>query len=182
MKYVLQGIETERLKFRLLEERDFDTWVPLFETTDAPRFLGLDLKLTPEEMCQFWFDKVFNRYSNDLGGLSVLMDKKTGKFIGQCGLLVQSIEGKEYLEVGYSILPDFWGKGYASEAAVKCKNEGFRRSFSEELISTVHVDNIGSATVAQRNGMKIFKSIKDYEGMPVNIFMITKAEWEKSDL
>jgi len=38
------------------------------------------------------------RYKNDLGGLNVPIDKSSERFIGQCGLLVQKIDGKEELE------------------------------------------------------------------------------------
>ena len=35
--------------------------------------------------------------------MNVLVDKSTGKMIGQCGLLVQEIDGTNHLEIGYSI-------------------------------------------------------------------------------
>jgi ribosomal-protein-alanine N-acetyltransferase len=43
--------------------------------------------------------------------------KKTKRFVGQCGILVQTIENVERLEFGYAILPEFWNKGFVSEAA-----------------------------------------------------------------
>ena len=176
--YLLNGLETDRLEFRLLEEVDFETWLPLFYEKDVGRFLGLDTSMTPKELCQKWFDKVFNRYDNDLGGLNVLIDKKTGKFIGQCGLLVQTVEDETYLEIGYSILPEYWGMGYATEAAIRVKNEAFERNYSDVIISIVHIENEGSATVARRNGMTVLKSIDDYLGMPINMFGIYKTDWK----
>jgi hypothetical protein len=32
------------------------------------------------------------RYEKKLGGMNVLIDKVSGEFIGQCGLLIQNIE------------------------------------------------------------------------------------------
>jgi RimJ/RimL family protein N-acetyltransferase len=49
------------------------------------------------------------------------MDKKTNRLVGQCGLLIQNIDNIERLEIGYSILPEFWNQGFASESAMKCK-------------------------------------------------------------
>ncbi|NOQ72771.1 MAG: GNAT family N-acetyltransferase [Crocinitomix sp.] len=178
-KYLLDGLETERLQFRLLEAEDFETWLPLFYEKDVGRFLGLDSSLTPKELCQKWFDKVLHRYENDLGGLNVLIDKQTGKFIGQCGLLVQTVGNENYLEIGYSILPAYWGMGYATEAAIKVKNEAFERDYADLIISIVHIENEGSATVARRNGMSVIKSIDDFMGMPINMYGIYKAEWNK---
>ncbi len=77
MKYVLDGQETERLRFRLLKESDYDSWLPFFANTDIYRFLFLDFEKSEDELCQFWMDKVFARYAEDRGGLNVIEDKQT---------------------------------------------------------------------------------------------------------
>jgi RimJ/RimL family protein N-acetyltransferase len=125
MKYLLTGQETERLKFRLLKPEDFYLWVDLFKAKNTPKYLDLDSKLSESELCKIWFDKAFHRYENDLGGMNVLIEKNTNRLIGQCGLLIQSVENVERLEIGYSILPEFWNLGFASESATKCKNYAF---------------------------------------------------------
>lgn len=175
MKYLLTNQETERLNFRLLNEDDFDEWVHLFKADNLAKFLKLDAQLSDVELCKLWFEKAFHRYDNDLGGMNVLVDKKSNRMVGQCGLLIQTIEDIERMEVGYSILPEFWGKGYASEAAIKCKNFAFENNFSESLISMVHIENIGSEKVALRNGMQLEKELDSF-----NIFRIDKSIWLKS--
>ena len=173
MKYLLTGQETKRLKFRLLKPEDFDTWVALFEAKNVAKFLDLDTTLSAIELCKVWFDKAFHRYENDLGGMNVLIDKETNQLIGQCGVLVQTISDIERLEIGYSILPAYWNKGFASEAAVKCKNYAFEHSFSHSLISMMHEDNIGSEKVALHNGMSFEKKIKSFQ-----IYSIAKENWK----
>ena len=42
MKYTLEGQETERLKFRLLNSEDFDDCIELFKDIEVCRFLGVD--------------------------------------------------------------------------------------------------------------------------------------------
>lgn len=175
MKYLLTGHESERLIFRLLEKSDYETWLPFFENSDTARFLALNPNNTKEELCDIWFEKVFNRYKNDLGGMNVLIDKTTGEFIGQCGLLVQEIENRTRLEVGYSMLPKFWGKGYAAEAAIKCKTFAFDMNYTDSLISIIHPENIASEKVALKNGMSLIKQIEgDFHGMPANLFQVNK--------
>ena len=173
MKYLLTGQETERLKFGKLQPDDFDTWLPMFKADNIAKFLDLDPKASESELCTLWFDKAFHRHENDLGGMNVLIDKTTNRLVGQCGLLVQTIEEVERLEIGYSLLPEFWGRGYASEAALKCKNYAFEHDFSDVLMSMVHVDNISSEKVALRNGMEFEKKIKDF-----NVFSIDKETWK----
>nr|WP_321235468.1 GNAT family N-acetyltransferase [uncultured Psychroserpens sp.] len=172
MKYLLTGEDTKRLDFRLVTKEDFDSWLPLFKEENVAKFLGIDQNLSQFEQCEFWFKKVFHRYQNGLGGMNALIDKETGAFVGQCGLLVQTIENEERLEVGYSILPKYWKKGYAQEAAIKCRDFCFEHEFTDNLISTMHVDNIGSEIVAKKNGMIFEKQVKDY-----NVFSITRAQW-----
>jgi len=179
MKYLLTNEETKRLKFRLVTTDDFDSWLPLFKKENVAKFLGMPDNLSQTEQCEFWFKKVFHRYENGLGGMNALIDKTTNAFIGQCGLLVQTIEDQERLEIGYSILPKYWNKGYAQEAAIKCKDFSFEHQFSETLISMMHIDNIGSEIVAKKNGMRFEKQIEGF-----NIFSISKSDWleQKTEL
>ncbi|GJM27743.1 MAG: acetyltransferase [Cyclobacteriaceae bacterium] len=176
MKYLLEGQETARLKFRLLKQSDFNKWVEFFKNSDAARFLGMQDIKSANEQCKLWFDKMMDRYENDLGGMNVLIDKSSNEFIGQSGLLIQEVDGLTELEVSYSIMPQFWNNGYASEAAIKCRNYAFENDFTDSLISTIHVDNERSARVALKNGMvKTKRSV--FKNMPVNIYRIDKRDW-----
>jgi [ribosomal protein S5]-alanine N-acetyltransferase len=176
MKYLLLAEETERLCFRLLEKSDFDSWLPFFQDPATSQFLGLGEMDSAHEKCEFWFELVERRYQQDTGGMNALIDKSTGHFIGQCGLLVQEVDGITELEVGYSLLPAFWNKGYATEAARKCRDYAFHNGFAESLISIIHIDNISSEMVAIKNGMKVQKQTV-FKKMPVNIFRIDKSDW-----
>lgn len=174
MKYLLTEQETERLKFRLLKPEDFDSWVDLFKVKNITKYLDLDSKLSEFELCKIWFDKAFYRYENGLGGMNVLIDKSTNRLVGQCGLLIQNIENTERIEIGYSILPEFWHQGFASESATKCKNFAFENNLSDSLISMIHVDNLSSERVAIKNGMTFEKELNSF-----NIFRVDKENWNQ---
>jgi [ribosomal protein S5]-alanine N-acetyltransferase len=176
MKYLLSEQETERLKFRLLIQNDFNTWIELFRDKTVGTFLGMAHLTTPQEQCEKWFELCENRYKNDLGGMNVLIDKSSHQLVGQCGLLIQDVDGVKELEIGYSILPQFQNQGYATEAAKKCRDFAFSHSFTDTLISIIHIENSKSEKVALRNGMiKTKQTI--FKEMPVNIFRIHKNEW-----
>jgi|TARA_B110000902_G_scaffold6928_1_gene8272 RimJ/RimL family protein N-acetyltransferase len=172
MRYLLTHIETNRIIFRALSADDFDAWMPLFALKEVAIFLDMDQKLTQRERCQQWFDKSFHRQENNLGIMHAIIDKKTGQLVGQCGLLIQTIQNTERLEIGYSILPEFWGRGYASEAATTFRDYAFENNLADSLISMVHVDNIASEKVAIKNGMAFEKQIGSF-----HIFSITKEQW-----
>ena len=173
MDYLLNDIQTERLKFRALTKEDAVLWLPFFENKLILTYFGIDPNLPEETLCDNWFKKVFNRYNNKLGGMNAIILRDTGAFIGQCGLLIQTVEGRERLEVGYSLLPNYRAKGYATEAAIACKEYAFKKGLASELISMIHVDNLASENVALKNGMSLEKTI-NYEGMPAKIYTIKK--------
>jgi RimJ/RimL family protein N-acetyltransferase len=163
-KLLLFGEETERLLFRKVEETDFDAWMQFCEEEDALKYIFSkeDQMLTPLQKCEKWFEKVFLRYSNNLGGMNALIEKSSGKLVGQCGLLIQTIDGIEELEIGYSLIGEFRGKGYALEAAKKCKEFAQANALSDSLISVIIPENHASIAVATKNGMTLDKITKQY--------------------
>ncbi|MFY7734387.1 MAG: GNAT family N-acetyltransferase [Bacteroidia bacterium] len=175
-KYSLEGQETDRLLFRRITEQDFDTWLAFCKYPDSLKYIFSQEQLKvedPIERCNIWFKRVFNRYENELGGMNALIDKQTGELVGQCGLLIQTIDDIEELEIGYSLMPAHRGKGYASEAAIKCKEFAFENEYATSLISVIVPENSASIKVAMNNGMKLDKTTTS-NGDIVNIYRINK--------
>ena len=170
MDYLLTEEESERLHYRKLKPGDFDQWLPFHQDPTSIKYWSEEV-LNPEKACQNWFEMVFYRYENLLGGMNALILQETGRFIGQCGLLVQMVDDVEELEIGYSLLPAYRNKGYATEAAKKCKSFAFEHKLAKSLISIIHVDNEPSQRVALNNGMLLDKTTT-YKNNPVHIFRV----------
>jgi [ribosomal protein S5]-alanine N-acetyltransferase len=172
-KLLLFEEESERILFRKVEKSDFDAWMQFCEEQDALKYIfsADDQFLSPKEKCEKWFEKVFFRYDNQLGGMNALIEKSSGKLIGQCGLLIQTIDEVEELEIGYSLIQDFRGKGYALEAAQKCKEHAIQHAVSDSLISVIIPENTSSISVALKNGMKLDK-VTQQRGDTVTIYRI----------
>jgi [ribosomal protein S5]-alanine N-acetyltransferase len=170
MNYLLTGEESSRLLFRELEVSDYEAWLPFFKDPLWFKYWSMKMQ-TPEEHCQQWLDKVFYRYANNMGGMNVLIDKFSGEFIGQSGLLIQAVDGIEELEVAYSIMPQYRGNGYAPEAAKKCIDVAFANSWRDSLISIIHEDNVESRQVAIKNNLSVSKNTT-FDNNPVRIYRI----------
>lgn len=112
----------------------------------------------PEIAGSKWYAKQFNRYDSGVGGMNAIFDKVSGSLIGHCGLLQLRVDGLIELEVGYSILPAFWYKGYATEAAIKCKAYAFEYLLSSSLISIISLLNTAAQKVAFKMGMTLDKT------------------------
>lgn len=168
--YLLEGTSTARLLFRKVRKTDFEAWLPFFEDPSSTAYWE-GIPSDPVEACREQFNRIFDRYRRDLGGMNALIHRETGALLGLAGLLVQQVDGVVELEIGYSLLPMARGQGYASEAALHCRNEAFGHGWSETLISIIHVRNEPSMRVARRMGMHPEKDTR-YKGNPVRIFRI----------
>jgi len=178
MKYLLYDQETSRLLFKKINNSDFDLWLEFFKDPSSfEHWAGQYEK--PEIECKKWFDRQAERYKNDEGGMNTLIEKQSGKLIGYSGLLVQTVDNKTELEVAYSLLPNYRNKGFASEAAMKCRDFAFENNFFDSLISIISHTNAPSAKVAFKNGMRIEKQTV-YKENQVNIFRIHKSVWQSS--
>lgn len=169
---MLIGQQTERLIFRRLDPQDFDECIQFFQHPLSNRYWKSEIT-DSEMLCKEWLDKQMWRYAHHRGGTNILVRKDTNELIGWCGLLVQVVDEREELEVGYSILPAFWNKGFATEAAKKCIDYAFENNLRESLISIIQIDNRESKRVAEKNGLMIEKQTV-YHDNPVYIYRIRK--------
>ncbi len=172
------GKTTDRILIRKLEESDVEFWKDFFIENPFLPYLGIDETKSPEQNAHEWIELQFKRYAEKRYGHHALVNKESGEFLGMSGLLTQTIEDKQEIEIGYSLLPKFWGKGYASEAAQFFRDFGFEHKNLDHIISVIDIRNTASQKVAVRNGMFIDRQIK-YFDLDVYIYQVTKEEWKK---
>lgn len=125
-----------------------------------------------------WLEKQMVNYKDHGFGLWAVVLKETGLMIGQCGLTMQDFNGGKVLEIGYHLQKEYWHQGYASEAAVACKEYAFDKLDAQEVFSIIRDTNIPSQNVAKRNGMTcIDQFIKHYRGihMPHFLYSVKRA-------
>lgn len=177
MKYLLDGQETERLTLRLFE-KDMKIMEDLYKNPQDRKFLAMPLEPSEKELMDLWWGYCTKRYETDRGGENAIIEKTSGKLVGQCGLLVQDVHGKDELEVSYAILPQYRNLGYATEVAKKMRDYAFEQGFAESLISIIHVDNSASENVARKNGMTLVDKTELWE-IQVFIYRIEKNKWKE---
>ena len=107
-------------------------------------------------------------------GLWATIQKETGKFIGRCGLLPWTIEGREEVEVAYMIAQEYWKQGLGSEAAQGILQYGFEKLQLSRLICLIDKDNDASIKVASGLGMTFEKEVDDGMG-PAQLYSIHKS-------
>lgn len=167
-------LETKRLLLREMRQEDFAALCAIMQ--DETVMYAYEGAFTDAEV-QEWLDRQRRRYKKDGFGLNAVILRESGALIGQCGLTVQDWNGRRVLEVGYLFNKEYWHNGYATEAAVACKEYAFDTLGADEVFSIIRDTNIASQNVAKRNGMTVCDTwVKHYRGvdMPHLLFSVKK--------
>lgn len=153
-QFVMAGVQSPRLAFRKVRLSDVPLWLPFFQDPASSEHWQADYG-PPDAACKNWYERQLQRYAQGEGGMCALIEQNSGSMVGHCGLLVQSVNGQWELEIGYSLLREHWGQGYAIEAAKACRDHAFAQGWAQSLISIISHSNIASQKVALRNGMTV---------------------------
>ena len=166
----LEPKETARLLLRPLTLDDIPLLEPFYRDPRTTLYFPNSMQGDTQQ-AEILIRKQLGRYLSDSFGLHALIWKEKDVFIGMCGLLLQYVGGQEEVEIGYHLLPDYWGQGFATEAAVFFKDYAFEYNLTDSIISIIHVDNNASQNVAERNGMKRDKQIT-FGGVEVYVYRV----------
>ncbi len=151
-------IETERLILREYTWEDFDS---LYEIVSDAETMQHYPKPFDEERTKGWIEWNLQNYEKYGFGLWAVVLKKTGEFIGDCGITIQDIDGEKLPEIGYHIHKRYWRRGFGSEAAKAARDWAFNNTEYNCLYSYMKYTNIGSYSTAVANGMKKIKEYPD---------------------
>jgi RimJ/RimL family protein N-acetyltransferase len=112
-------------------------------------------------------------------GMFNVFERGTGEFVGRVG--PWHPEGWPGLEVGWSLLSSYWGRGYATEAARASIDFAFRELGQEQVISLIAPENTASVAVALRCGERRIgeTQVPHIEGLTVDAYAVTREEWEE---
>jgi len=161
-------ISTERLILRKMTKDDTKNLMEIFSDPVAMKYYP---STKNEGETLEWIEWTQKNYEQYAVGLWIVEDKVTGEFLGQCGIVPQEVDGVIEMEIGYLFVRRVWGNGYATEAALACKNYGFEKLKLNRMVSLPDVNNIPSTKVAERIGMQVMKIINKW-GKEVYVFSV----------
>lgn len=146
-------LETPRLFLRPLGEEHLIDLGDLFGDPGATwdfRTLGIE----PPD-ARSTLTRNLERYQREGVGHCAIHRKSDGAFLGLAGLLVQEVDGRTELEVGYRLFGRHHRQGYATEAARAWCEYGFATFARERIIALIIPSNASSIAVATRLGMTL---------------------------
>ncbi|MFT5194073.1 MAG: RimJ/RimL family protein N-acetyltransferase [Cellvibrionaceae bacterium] len=156
-------LETERLLLRHLEPADLEALFVLYRDPEIRQYFPdgtLTFEQTKEEL--EWFLNGHPQHPEL--GLWATIHKETGQFIGRCGLLPWTLDGRAEVEVAYLIDKNFWGQGLATEAAQAIVTYAAEKLRLSRLICLIDHENQASIRVAEKIGMAFERSGVDEFG------------------
>jgi RimJ/RimL family protein N-acetyltransferase len=155
-------IETKRLVIRSFTPQDAPALHDrVFGDPDAMRFIPRGASPSVERT-RASIERFISHERQHGFGLWAVDLKETGNLIGDCGLFLVEGRGPE-VEVAYHFGKDWWGHGYATEAASACLAYGFRECGLEEIIAISYPQHTASRRVMEKSGMKYVGTARYYE-------------------
>lgn len=198
-------LESTRLILRPLTWDDFNFLNRIHSDQDVARFIG-NGRPRSEAESRNWLEKTSHFYeTEELGQLAVTL-KSNNMIIGRCGLSpfeVEIIYGNSFrmsktpvqcfwgygsapdgirtlraVELGYAFAKEFWGHGYATEAACIMRDYAFFNRKEKQIMSLIFPENIASIKVATKVGLKFADKVL-FQGNLLDRYIITKTEWKR---
>ena len=146
-------VETERLVLRCFHVFDGEAMDRVFGDAEVMRF-GPGARTS--QWVRDWLRGCLEDYYREFGfGPLAVVEKNFRAVIGYCGLFYfPDIGGRPEIEIGYRLARPFWGRGYATEAAVAVRDYAFGVLCLPRLIALIDPHNVASVRVAEKAGMR----------------------------
>jgi RimJ/RimL family protein N-acetyltransferase len=145
-------LETERLILRPWRDEDRAPYAAMVGDPYVRRFYLVTMN---REQADAAIDTYIEYLQRDGFGLLAVERKSDGAFIGDVGLVpvVMPIRGNPPVEIGWLLGQQYWGNGYAVEAARAWIDVAFNKLALPEIVAWTAVSNLPSQRVMQKLGM-----------------------------
>lgn len=169
-------LETPRLRLRKFTLEDSTALARVLSDPETMRYYPAPIDFAGVEQ---WIERNCRRYQDDGVGLWAMEVMSNSELIGDCGIIVQQVEGERLYEIGYHLRRDLWHQGLATEAAIACRDWAFAHLKTERVISLIRPDNLPSQRVAERNGMTVWKEIT-WRGLLHKVYSVERGKLPRS--
>jgi RimJ/RimL family protein N-acetyltransferase len=166
---------TDRLILRDYRPADTPLYIELSTDAEVMRYLGGPRSA---EHCKEELTAISKQYADEGFGMLAVERKTDGAFLGLCGLSVEQWYPDD-LQIGWRLFQQYWGQGYAVEAAQVWRNHAFARG-ARRLISISDVPNTRSHRLMQRLGMTYDHTAiltDDRETFEAHVYVMTREDW-----
>lgn len=183
-------LETPRLILQPLADDDADLALSIRLFTD-PEVVRYVCDVFPEEELAEEMPVITRRGAGGRIGIWTVTRKDTGEKIGSSILLPLPVEVDDTdwslvvperypdaeIEVGYMLVPEAWGQGFATEACNRVLEFAFEKTTLDEVKATTDPGNVASQHVLTKCGLR-HQGMRRAYACDCLGFSVTRAEWE----
>ncbi|MDN3482860.1 GNAT family N-acetyltransferase [Arthrobacter sp. APC 3897] len=172
----MQTLKTDRLLLRPWEPADADFVYDMYSRWEVQRFIGL-VPRAMEDRSEA--DRLIERcrnFDHPVRGFWAVQRVVDAQLVGTILLKGIPASGEAPLqpsgdtEIGWHFHPDYWGKGYAAEAASAVLGHSFREGLGR-VIAVTSAENTASQRVCERIGMEHQGTTKDYYNATCELYL-----------
>jgi ribosomal-protein-alanine N-acetyltransferase len=167
-------VATERLLLRELELDDRDALMEILGDPVAMRYYPTPFD---RDAVAAWIEWARRSYEENGFGLWAVVRRSDGRFLGDCGPMLQPVEDVMIPEVGYHIVAAEQGRGYATEAARACVAWVFANTPYDVVCSLVSPENAPSRAVAARVHSAMREFIWARHGKETCLYWTDRLGW-----
>jgi RimJ/RimL family protein N-acetyltransferase len=163
----ITSLETDRLLLRQWKPADRE---PFAKLNADPKVMEFFPNMLSREASDAFIDRIQALIEKQGWDLWAVEIKNTQQFIGYVGLHVPNYElpFNPCVEVGWRLAYEFWGKGYAPEAALVAIKFGFESLNLAEVVSFTTLSNVRSQRVMEKIGMQRSPETFQHSGVPID--------------
>jgi RimJ/RimL family protein N-acetyltransferase len=158
----MTDLKTQRLLLRRLNVEDAPFILTLLNEPSFIRYIGDKSVRDVESARQYILNGPVASYVRHGFGLNLVELNESHTPIGICGLLKR--DELPDPDIGFALIPDFWNKGLAFEAATAVLQDARERFTLERILAITSLDNEASINLLQRLGFKFERVIQLTEG------------------
>ena len=168
-------LETSRLLLRVPRLDDLEPWAAMMADAEAAQFIG---GVAPRAVTWRALMSMIGAWHACGFAMFSVYEKATGRWVGRLGPWMP--DGWPGPEVGWAIVRDCWGRGYAPEGAIAATNWAFDNLGWTRVIHSIDPANTASQAVARKLGSRNLgpgKLPAPFEAAPIDIWGQSREEW-----
>jgi RimJ/RimL family protein N-acetyltransferase len=170
-------LETKRLLLRVPTADDFEGFKLLHGDPEASRFLG---GIQHPSVVWRQMRTLVGAWMLDGFAMFSVIEKSSNRWVGRLG--PWQPEGWPGTEVGWGLIREAWGQGYATEGATAAIDWAFEHLGWTEVIHSIDPSNAGSIKVAERLGSRYLRPGRlppPYDKVEMGLWGQSKEEWRE---
>ena len=171
-------IETDRMILRKFSIDDYQSVYEFGSNVEVQKYTGEKILTSPIHAKKIIKEVLFPDYKKYGYGRLAAIFKPENKIIGFAGL--KYLPKFKESDIGFRFLPEYWGKGIATEVSLAIIRYGFEVLKLDNIIGIADPINIGSHRVLEKIGLKFYKlDTYDEDNKKYNWYQLSKEEYLK---